>query len=527
MNIETKTNIDNHSEAVKMLKKENYKEAEKLIERALHYNPDDPWIMNDMASIYLKRSRYEEAKKLQGSAEKMMPDNPYVKIGMGDILARMGQYDQAKQYYDAARELNHNLSELQFLDEQSNHYKDQGTKYLKEGKLQKALDDLDKTLVIDPNMMWAEYDKGHAFMQLGDTKNALKSAQRCKNLEPNNTWVRTFLGKALIMNGKMTEAREELEAAMNIDANNKEAKDLFGSLIEEKNNSDSTFNLVEHKSMSSGRASREDLNEGPIFPFSYEVEEINRDFKKTFEILGRENCEWDDVSFELPKLKVLLGSEKFSAININEKIFYSFEDTLGWRKEGEPGNYLYSLASLKQVFPDKFSKSKLIRKSIEDLDWQRYKRDIEDWKRREKYDFLVGDLRDLKTVSEDKFKEYASVITDKDWVEIIKTLHGFKKTAEDYDRYIERNDQLRNMGYNVLPTDHGKWHLLANYCANLITVFPDKFDPADYLNRSDWSKMAKQYGLEYNYEVEKFYHENHAASLILARDMKIISDVQR
>ncbi|MFA4930353.1 MAG: tetratricopeptide repeat protein [Patescibacteria group bacterium] len=217
----------NHAKAIKMLKSSFYAVAEKYIMKARQENPGEPWLLADSATILLKTMKYDDALEFQKAALHQIPNNPYVKITMAEILTRIGDYDEAMKYYRDVNSNNPNLDEVKFLKSDVNRYKDEGSQYLKEGKSRLALEFLDKAIIIDPNMMWAEYDKGHAFMQLGDTKNTLKSAQRCKNLEPNNTWVRTFLGRVLIENGRNDEAKKELNEALKMDDNNSEARELL------------------------------------------------------------------------------------------------------------------------------------------------------------------------------------------------------------------------------------------------------------------------------------------------------------
>ena len=82
---------------------DRYREAEKLISKALKYEPDSPAIIDSMGWVLFKRGRYEEALAELERAWAGMPD-PEVAAHIVETLVALGRRDEALERLAAAEE---------------------------------------------------------------------------------------------------------------------------------------------------------------------------------------------------------------------------------------------------------------------------------------------------------------------------------------------------------------------------------------------------------------------------------------
>ncbi len=227
------TTIPDYSKiAAQMLKTGFYETADKYSEMALKENPNSGWNLSDRAMILLEQNKTNEAFQLQEKAENLLTNNPYIFINSAKLHARVGNYEKAYKYYENAISIGgvDFLKENNILIKSAQEYKNEGTKYLKEKKFRKALNALDMCLTLNPNMMWAEYDKAHALMELNLTEKAYGSAEKCNQLKKDDTWVLTLMGKLSIKLNNSNRAKKELNRALELCPSNQEAKELLENI---------------------------------------------------------------------------------------------------------------------------------------------------------------------------------------------------------------------------------------------------------------------------------------------------------
>jgi len=82
---------------------DRYREAEKLISKALRYEPDNPAIIDSMGWVLFKRGRYEEALAELERAWAGMPD-PEVAAHIVETLVAMDRHEEALERLAAAEE---------------------------------------------------------------------------------------------------------------------------------------------------------------------------------------------------------------------------------------------------------------------------------------------------------------------------------------------------------------------------------------------------------------------------------------
>ena len=82
-------------------RKINIPKAVEMLETAYKNNPDDPYITDSIGWGYYLTGRYKEAEKLMRKAIILMPNDPIVNDHYGDILWSLNQKLQARYYWQS------------------------------------------------------------------------------------------------------------------------------------------------------------------------------------------------------------------------------------------------------------------------------------------------------------------------------------------------------------------------------------------------------------------------------------------
>jgi len=89
-----------------------------------------------------------------------------------------------------------------------------GVAYLKQGKMEVALEKLQKSLAYDPNYVEAHVTIAVLYERIGDTKNAETHFLKAVQLAPNNPMARNNYGTYLCRIGRVEEAQKNFLAAV-------------------------------------------------------------------------------------------------------------------------------------------------------------------------------------------------------------------------------------------------------------------------------------------------------------------------
>lgn len=117
------------------------------------------------------------AMKRFNQAWLLTPNSADVFFGFSHILLQQGQSDKAKEMLDKAKLLNSNLAEL---------YYNRGYSYIRRGKFpDKAIEDFNKAIEINPDYSIAYNDRGNAFMAKGNTEQAISDYNKALEINPN------------------------------------------------------------------------------------------------------------------------------------------------------------------------------------------------------------------------------------------------------------------------------------------------------------------------------------------------------
>ena len=80
------------------------KEAERLLRRALYFQPNQPAYLDSLGWIYYKQGRLKRAKKYLEKAAKKEKDWEIYKH-LGDLYLKMGEEERANNYWEKSRKI--------------------------------------------------------------------------------------------------------------------------------------------------------------------------------------------------------------------------------------------------------------------------------------------------------------------------------------------------------------------------------------------------------------------------------------
>lgn len=97
----------------------NLPEAEKLIERALEFESDNPAYLDSLGWVYYQQGRYAEARTYLERALKALPEDPIILDHYGDVLHKLGEEAQAISTWEKAASFSDNPDPIRAKIEQS------------------------------------------------------------------------------------------------------------------------------------------------------------------------------------------------------------------------------------------------------------------------------------------------------------------------------------------------------------------------------------------------------------------------
>lgn len=120
------------------------------------------------------------------------------------------------------------------LDSGAESHKLRGNAHARQDLHVIAATDFALALIVDPNYVWAHFDRGVTFRALGRNMEALESMQRADNLlhpqDDNRTWVHSGLAGLHARLGNTVIARAQLERALALNPSNREALGVANEL---------------------------------------------------------------------------------------------------------------------------------------------------------------------------------------------------------------------------------------------------------------------------------------------------------
>ncbi len=163
-------------EGDEFLRKNRYREALDIYEKAVEANPDmvfddTPWASKGAALI--KMGRYEEALEALDTALRLNPGNEMAWTNKGIALTRLGRHEEAIKCYREAVKLNPNYEVV---------WNNLGNAYARLGMYDRALKCYDRALSIQPRYRDALINKGYVLVRQGKYEEAIACADRAATL---------------------------------------------------------------------------------------------------------------------------------------------------------------------------------------------------------------------------------------------------------------------------------------------------------------------------------------------------------
>jgi tetratricopeptide (TPR) repeat protein len=144
--------------------------------------------------------------------------DPSVHCMLARALMQAGRLDDALQVLDRALVLHPASAEVRFQ---------RGVAFYFAEDFQQAEQMFRDSLAIKPDYALAHYNLGHALEHLGDSQAALESFQAAARYRPTHAASHANAGRILWQLGRTTEARQQLEIAVRMDPDDSDARRLL------------------------------------------------------------------------------------------------------------------------------------------------------------------------------------------------------------------------------------------------------------------------------------------------------------
>jgi protein O-GlcNAc transferase len=199
---EYRNNLGNVYMAQKILDK-----AEECYIKALKLNPKYADVRNNLANVLRERGRLEEAAGEYRKAVKLDPERPEIHNNLGMVLDALGRSAEAVEAYQEAIRLKPDFCEA---------YCNLAAAFKNQGKLLEALASCAKALELDPSHARSLLNLGNAYSQLGQIDKGVVCFRKALLSDPNLSEAHLNLGHALREEGNKEEAAAHFQQAISL-----------------------------------------------------------------------------------------------------------------------------------------------------------------------------------------------------------------------------------------------------------------------------------------------------------------------
>lgn len=159
--------LDNQKQmAIASVRRGNFKQALKDIEKAKEIDDDDPGVYFVYGIIYYALKDYEKAEKFYKKAIDENKEYTEARYNLCGLYLKINEYDKAIEQCTYA-------AEDPLYQARASAYTNIGVAYYQQGDINKAKEYYDKALDINPSLVYTHNELGKLYLSIGDDQKAI------------------------------------------------------------------------------------------------------------------------------------------------------------------------------------------------------------------------------------------------------------------------------------------------------------------------------------------------------------------
>ena len=196
--------------AEELVKKGDYKTAEKYFLTAIHIKPDAFEAKEGLGELAFQNKNYDKALDYYQQALLLRPSNARIMCIIGDLLRITGKPDNAVRYYSDALAIAPSNPEI---------YNQLGTVFFSKQLFAKARENFEAAVKLNPQFDDAYYNLGMLASKQGNINAAFNHYKEAIRINPDNGNARKSLADLLFSQGDLDHAAEQYSEALRINPN--------------------------------------------------------------------------------------------------------------------------------------------------------------------------------------------------------------------------------------------------------------------------------------------------------------------
>jgi tetratricopeptide (TPR) repeat protein len=179
-------------------------EAATLLEKACEIDPENQWYSEYLAQTYAESGRLDAAIETVRSIIDSQPEKYDYYFNLGSLLSAQGKYDEALKVYSDLEQKFGSMEEIAMQRQMI---------YLEQGKADRALEEANKLIEINPGEIRYYGMKAEILEQTGSNEEAKVLYAEMLEIDPDNGLVLLALFEMTKQEGETSKSREYLTSA--------------------------------------------------------------------------------------------------------------------------------------------------------------------------------------------------------------------------------------------------------------------------------------------------------------------------
>ena len=216
---------DYFKSGLKLLKIENYPEAESAFKKVIELKPDHSDAHYYLGKIYTEQNRFENAISILKQAIALKGNSRKA----GNLLKNC--QDRNQQWEERCKMLREKFSKDSFpVRDKKEIILESGNFYFRVKDYKRAEREYLEVINQDPSLPEAHYHLGHTYFAMKDFDKGVEALSKALELSPNNPAIYRDLGLVSIDRGLMEAAEKFLLKALEFKPNDLELKETLGNI---------------------------------------------------------------------------------------------------------------------------------------------------------------------------------------------------------------------------------------------------------------------------------------------------------